>query len=161
AVLGVPSSPGAAGYLLLAFGLVVAVGALVVLRDRLRAIPLVEAAALGCLVVTAGATPYLVWRVVEDLRYTTRLDAYSGAAAGPIQASLPGHLVGGAVPLVPRGATYATAVGANIPWSQARAAFPSLALQTLFPRRSVSDRRTADYVVTWGVRPAAVAPVTR
>ena len=107
------------------------------------------------------AAPYVAWRFGEDLRVTTRMHGYDDTAAGPVQAYLPGYLVDGAVRYIPQGATFATAVGSGIPWTAARAAFPSLALNTLFPRVSVADPRRADYVVTWGIQPGRVAPVSR
>ena len=114
-----------------------------------------------CLAVTLGALPYLIWRFVEDLRVTTGLHGYAAESAGPIQAYLPGYLADGAQRLIPRDATYATVVGNIVPWPTARAAFPSLALKTLFPRRSVADPRAADYVLAWGISPARVAAVDR
>jgi hypothetical protein len=160
-VLGVPASPGALGWLLLAAGAVAALAACFLLRRRLAALTLPAAAAAVCLLAAAAATPYAARRFAEDLRVTTRLDAYGASAAGPIQAYLPGYLVDGARPLIPRDATFATAVGGEIPWPAARAAFPALAMETLFPRVSVADPRDAEYVVTWGIRPARVAPVSR
>jgi hypothetical protein len=119
------------------------------------------AAATVCLIATWGAVPFVVWRFVEDLRVTTTLRGYDRAAAGPVQAYLPGYLVDGARPLIPRTATFATVVEPRVPWAPARAAFPVLTMETLFPRVSVRDPRRADYVVTWGVRPGRVAPVSR
>ena len=34
-------------------------------------------------------------------------------------------------------------------------------MQTLFPRISVDDLRSADYVVTWGIAPGRVTPVAQ
>jgi len=160
-VLGVPASPGVLGGALLALGLLAAIAGLALSRERLRILPPPSVAGALCLALCAGVVPYVVWRIVEDLRYTTRLTAYDASVAGPVQAYLQPYLLDGVPPLIPRSATYATAVSPDVPYKPARMAFPSLALQTLFPRRSVSDPRRADYVVTWGVQPAAVAPVAR
>jgi hypothetical protein len=160
-LLGIPAAPGAAGWALLALGVVVFVGVLGLLRRRIAAAPRPEGAAAVALALTVAAVPYVVWRFVEDLRVTTKLDTYGATAAGPIQAYLPGYLVDGAQRRIPLAATFATAVSPRIPWQPARAAFPSLAMQTLFPRVSVDDLRSADYVVTWGIPPARVAPVAR
>jgi hypothetical protein len=118
-------------------------------------------AGLAALALTVAAVPYVLWRFAEDLRVTTKLHGYDAEAAGPVQAYLPGYLVDGAQHRIPRTATFATAVGASIPWAAARAAFPSLALETLFPRASVADPRAADYLVTWGVAPGRVVPVSQ
>jgi hypothetical protein len=159
-LLGIPAAPGAAGWALLALGAVAFVVALVFLRQRIAHAPRPAGAATVALALTVAAAPYVAWRFVEDLRVTTKLDTYGATAAGPIQAYLPGYLVDGAQRRIPPGATFATAVSAAVPWQPARAAFPSLALQTLFPRASVADARSADYVVTWGIAPALVAPVS-
>ena len=160
-MIGVPSSPGTVGWLLLAAGLSAAAALVILARRRLTEVDVVSALAAVSIVVTVCVTPYLAWRVVQDLRYTTALDSYSSSSAGPIQAYLPGYLADGAARFIPPAATYATAVGPTIPWAQARAAFPSLVMNTLFPRRSVASLTDADYVVTWGIRPVAVVPVSR
>jgi hypothetical protein len=160
-VLGVPGSPGAIGVAAIALGLIAAIVALVLLRRWIHAEGLAGGAALVALVLAGAAIPYVVYRIGEDMRATTRLDAYSVAASGPIQAYLPGYLVEPVRRFVPRGATYATVVGSNVPYAPARAAFGSLALQTLFPRRSVADPSRADYVVSWGVEPSRIVHVRR
>ena len=160
-MLGVPPSPGVFGGVLLGLGVVVAAFFIVLARARLRSLPPATAAAGVCLVVTVAAAPYLIWHVAEDVRHTGALSAYDAAVAGPVQAYLQPYLLDGVPRLVPRQATYATVVSGAVPYAPARAAFPALALQTLFPRRSVRDPRQADYVVSWGVRPEAVTPVRR
>jgi hypothetical protein len=160
-VLGVPSSLGASGSGLLALGTLILIAAVLRLRRRWAGLDAIAIAAQLCLVVTVAAVPYVCWRFVEDLRVTTRLDPYDRAAAGPIQAYMPGYLVDGAVPHVPAGATIAAVASRRVPWPAARAAFPSLVFETLFPRRTVARAADADYVITWGVRPEAVAPVSR
>ena len=158
-MLGVPASPGALGWALIAIGLVLAVAAVVRFRGALRRQVPSVAAALVALIIVAAATPYIVWRIVEDLRYTTTLHGYDRAAAGPVQAFLPGYLLDGASRLIPPTATYATVVSPNVPWAPARNGFGPLAMQSLFPRRSVAEIRDADYVVAWGVQPRTVVPV--
>ena len=160
-MLGAPASPGAVGWARIAIGLVVAVAALVRFRGALRRQAPSAAAALVTLIVIAAATPFVVWRVVEDLRYTTTLHGYDRAAAGPVQAFLPGYLLDGASRLIPPTATYTTVVSPSVPWAPARAGFGPLAMQSLFPRRSVADTRDADYLVAWGVQPRTVVPVQR
>jgi hypothetical protein len=159
-MLGVPSSPGPVGGALLVVGLfLAAVAALLVLRRR--RVGLRDSALVVCAAATLGAGPFLVWRIVEDLRYTTGLDAYERQAAGPIQAFLPGYLLDGTRRILPRDATYAVAVGDEVPYPTARKAFPALALTSLFPRVSVADPARADWIVAWGVDPRHVARVTR
>jgi hypothetical protein len=158
-MLGVPASPGAAGYALLALGVVVAVACALRLRRRLA--DRAQAAVAVCLLATVAAAPLLAWRIVEDVRYTRGLDPSTYNGAGPVQAYLQPYLLDTVPALVPRDATYAAVSGAAVPYVTAREAYPSLAIQTLFPRISVADPRRADYVVAWGIDPHAVAPVRR
>lgn len=160
AVFGVPASPGGVGWLLLGAGALAALAVCSALRSRLARLPAPVAASVVCLVVSCALVPFVARRFVQDMRVTTRLHGYDAAAAGPVQAYLPGYLVDGAKPLIPRGATFATVVAPGIRWAPARAAFPSLAMQTLFPRISVASTARADYVVTWGVLPGRVVPVS-
>jgi hypothetical protein len=161
-VLGVPSAPGAVGGALLAGGLVVALAVLVVAwrTGRLPAPP-VWALVWSLFVLTLGLAPFLAWRVVEDVRVTSGLDAYERREAGPIQAFLQPYLLDGAARVIPAGATYATATGDAIPYPAARKAFPALAQRALFPRRSLSDPAGADWLVAWGVEPGRVVPDAR
>jgi hypothetical protein len=156
-MLGVPGSPGAVGWALLLAGLLAAATAGYRFRRRLPSEPIAAAAALS-LLVTAGAAPFLAWRVVDDLRYTTRLTPYDRSVAGPVQAYLQPYLLDRVPSLIPVGDTYATAVGQSVPYYAARKAFPALALQTLFPRISTTPDR-AQWIVSWGERPSAVARV--
>jgi hypothetical protein len=161
-MLGVPGSPGAVGGGLLALGLAVAalVFALLLRRGLLPA-DVAGRLAAGMLALTLGAAPFLVWRIVEDLRVTTALDAYERREAGPIQAFLQPYLLDGVARLIPAGATYATAVGPSVPYEPAREAFPGLALRELFPRHTVADPARADWVLAWGIDPRLLAPVER
>ena len=159
-MLGLPSSPGALGYALLLLGLAgAAVLVVVLLRGRART-PMLVACGV-CAVATLGPAPFFVWRLVEDMRYTTSLNSSDYDGAGPIQAFLQPYLLDTVPALIPRGDTYMTAVGDGVPYDAARKAFPSLALQTLFPRISVSSARDADWIVAWGIDPRSVAPVGR
>lgn len=160
-MLGVPASPGATGWALIAAGLLLAGSIVWLARDHVRRSPIHVAAALAALALTAGIIPYLVWRIGEDLRYTSRLDSYTAANAGPIQAYLPGYLLDSVAHFVPPSATYATVVSPRVPWAPARVGFPALAKQALFPRRSVAAPASADYVVSWGVDPRRIAPVSK
>ncbi len=156
-MLGVPSSPGAAGLAALVLG-VLAVG-VVALRLRSRwPTDLIERLAAAVAVVVVAAAPYLVWRVVSDLRTTTAMTPYDRGVAGPVQAYLQPYLLDPVKRLLGPTDTYATVVGAGVPYAPARQAFPSLALQVLFPRVSTAPRR-ARWIVAWGADPRSVAKV--
>ena len=65
-MIGVPGSPGAAGWALLVLGLLAAAVGAYRFRARLTREPVAAAAAIS-LLVTAGAAPYLAWRIVQEL----------------------------------------------------------------------------------------------
>lgn len=159
-MLGVPSGVGAVGAALLLLGGVGAVVVWLALGRRPPLVPSLDGAATIALAATLAAGPFLVWRIVEDVRYTKRLDPYERTSAGPIAAFLPGYLADGAARIVPRDATYATVVGDAVPDATARKAFPALVLSRLFPRRSTSVA-DADWIVSWGIDPRRVARVNR
>jgi hypothetical protein len=164
-MLGLPASPGLAGAVLLVLGaLIGAAAGLLVLRRQ----P-VAPAALGGLValvaaVTVAAAPYTLWRISEDVRYTSGLNDDDRAGAGPIQTFLQPYLLDPAVPLIPEEARYFTAVSDEIR-REARQGFRPLAMNVLFPRVSVERPAQADWIVAWGVDPrglgVAVSDVTR
>jgi hypothetical protein len=160
-MLGIPATPGPVGYALFVAGLVLAAAAALAYWRRCapRTGRVLAGATLAALAVTVGSGPFLAWRIVEDIRYTTSLDANYRGGAGPIQAYLAPYFLDEVAALLPPGATYYAATGASVPYPTARQAFPALALNTLFPRRSVADPRSADWLVAWGVRPATLAPV--
>lgn len=120
---------------------------------------LVRLAGVVALVVAAGVAPLVAWRITEDIRYTSQLDSFERAGAGPIQAFLQPYLLDDAARVLPRDATYAAVAGAGVPYPTARKAFPSLALNVLFPRVSRADPRSAEWVVAWGVDPRRLADV--
>jgi hypothetical protein len=160
-VLGVPASQGAVGGLLIALGVLAIVFGLGRARRAITSADLSTAAGIVALIVAIGSAPYIVWRIVEDLRYTTRLSTYDATFAGPVQAYLPGYLLDGATRLIPPAATYATVVSPKVPWAPARTGFGPFAMNILFPRRAVADPRIADFVVTWGIAPGRVTTAQR
>jgi hypothetical protein len=154
-VVGVPAASSAALAALFVAGMLLA-GLVAVALRRAWPASLEERAVAIALLALVVSVPYIVWRVVEDVRYTTSLDAYQRQSAGPIQAFLPGYLVERADTIVPPGDTYATFVGPSVPNAIARKAFPSLVLLSLFPRRSAS-RSDAQWIIAWGVPRAKLA----
>jgi hypothetical protein len=159
-VLGVPSGLGAVGAFCLALG--VAAAALFWWRrgDRFPKDTLERAAAIA-LTLTAALGPYLVWRIVEDLRVTVAMSSYDRQVAGPVQAYLQPYLLDPVRDIIPPGATYAVATGARVRQQAARDGFAPLAMITLFPRRSVAEPGKADWVIAWGTPIRRVAPMSR
>ena len=158
-MLGVPAASSLTLATLFSVGMLLAVALGVVLL-RVRPASLEERVVALAVLALVISVPYLVWRIVEDVRYTARLDPYERRAAGPIQAFLPGYLVDGARAIVPPGDTYSTAVSASVPSAVARKAFPSLVMMSLFPRRSAS-RLDAQWLLAWGVSRQELAPLGR
>jgi len=159
-VLGVPSGLGAVGAGLLVLGFVVVGIAAWYRRAWFPADVLGRSAAL-CLAITAAAGPYLVWRVVEDLRVTTAMTPYDRSVAGPVQAYLQPYLLDPVARIIPPGASYMTVAGSGVRYGPARDAFGALAMIRLFPRRAVADPAHADWVIAWGTPLTRVANVQR
>lgn len=160
-MLGLPSSPGAVGAVLLVLGVVV--GLAVVWRVA-RGAPGDRAATAIvalCLGTTVGAGPFVAWRIVEDIRFTSSLDDDYRRGAGPIDSYLQPYLLDPVAELLPRDATYHAVVAASGIRDAARSAFRPLALTALFPRRSVSSPGKAGWIVAWGIDPRTVADVRR
>jgi hypothetical protein len=164
-VLGLPASPGLAGAVLLVLGSLAgaAVGLLVLARQE-RALGWAGRLVALAAAITVAAVPYTLWRISEDVRYTSGLNDDDRAGAGPIQTFLQPYLLDPAVPLIPEEARYFTAVAAGIR-REARQGFRPLAMDVLFPRVSVERPEEAEWIVAWGVDPrtlgVAVSEVTR
>lgn len=158
-MLGVPAHAGAAGLAALAFGVLVVTIAALRLRSRWP-FDLGERLVLFVVAVVVAIAPYAVWRIVSDLRTTAAMTSYDRSVAGPVQAFLQPYLLDPVTRIIGPGDTYATVVGAGVPYEPARRAFPSLALRTLFPRIS-TDASHAQWIVAWGADPGSVAHVGR
>ena len=152
-MLGLPASPGVVGVALLLAGAAVGLAVGVLLgRRQLAAFGAAGRLVAVAAAVTVGALPYTLWRIGEDVRYTSELDSYERAGAGPIQTFLQPYLLDPVVPLIPREATYFTAVSDGIR-REARQGFVPLAYTVLFPRISVERPEQADWIVSWGLDP--------
>ncbi len=159
-MIGVPAASAATTALLFAIGAVAVAVAAAALRRRRHGLPPEARLVAAAVALSLVALPWVAWRFAEDLRTTTRFDAYERASMGPIQAYLPGYLVDGVRSRIPPGATWWADAGPAVPYSTARKAFPSLVLTTLFPRVSAPPRQ-ASWIVAWGASPRAVRPVGR
>jgi hypothetical protein len=159
-MLGIPSGFGLAGTPFLVVGIVAAV--VVVWRWR-ASLPsdFMGRAASACMVFTVAVTPYLAYRIVEDIRLTSSMSAYELSVAGPVQAYLQPYLLDPLRTIIPPGDTYSVATGPGAPNAVAAGAFPSLAMMTLFPRKAVADPRHADWVIVWGTPPPKDVPLGR
>ena len=161
---GLPAGIGALGGALLVAGLAFGAAYAAYAFRRLRAAfaPATNAAAVAAVAAAAlgvglGAAPFVAWRVVEDLRYTTGLDPWLAERYGVSVSEIHPSLYDRARTLVPAGDTFAVVVDARVSHER-REAFEQWALTTLLPRRAVSDPAAADWLLTLGVAPAEVGP---
>ena len=158
-MLGIPSGLGLTGAPFLLAGILVVAIAAWWVRASLPRDGMGRAAAAS-LLFTLAATPYLTWRIAEDLRLTTSMSSYELSVAGPVQAYLQPYLLDPVQKIIPPGATYATMTGPGVRFTPAREAFSALAMTALFPRKGVADPRQADWVIAWGI-PLRGVPVDR
>jgi hypothetical protein len=158
-VLGLPAEPGAVGAIMVVLGLVAAAALVLFGRRRIAAevgAPLrsaVALATLATLATTVAAAPFVLWRVVEDIRYTSRLTTVQAEEIGADMNGLDEQVFERVRAMVPSDATYAIAVDPDLHWRQ-REALPKWAGFSLLPRVRVDDPARADWIVSWGVPPA-------
>ena len=159
-MLGIPSGFSLAGVPFLVAGILAV--AIVAWRRR-ASLPsdVVGRAASACLLFTLAVTPYLAYRIAEDIRLTSSMSAYDLGVAGPVQAYLQPYLLDPLRTIIPPDDTYATVTGPGVPYETARDAFPALAMTTLFPRKALADPRRADWVIAWGAPLRGVAPLEK
>ena len=115
-MLGIPSGFGLAGVPFLVVGiLVVAISS----WRRRASFPsdVVGRAASACVLFTLAVTPYLAYRIAEDIRVTSSMSAYDLRVAGPVQAYLQPYLLDPLRTIIPPGDTYATVTGPGVPLS--------------------------------------------
>jgi hypothetical protein len=154
-VYGLPAEPGLLGWLLLALGGAAAAAGmrplLVWSRRDLRGASESGAVALA-LAATFAAAPFVLWRVVEDIRVTTGLSDYEAANIGITINELDSGIFDRLRERIPPGDTYAVragpAVGPTTP-----AAVEAWAGYVLLPRIRLDDSRRARWVVVWGAHP--------
>ena len=110
-MVGVPTASSGTTALLVLAGLVLALALARPARRLFRPSGNEEWLVAAALAVAVVALPWITWRFVEDMSYTTKLDGYEANNAGPIEAYLPGYLASDATSVIPRGATWATIAG--------------------------------------------------
>lgn len=158
---GLPQSPGPIGLAILLLGLLG--GALYAWRIRLP----VGAAVAGSrssgwivlvlVATTLGAAPFVGWRIVEDIRYTSSIDPWLAPRYGVSVSRVHPEIFDNAAARIPPGDTYYLASAPGLERG-ARASFREWALGYLLPRVAVSDPERARWILTLGVDPASVGP---
>lgn len=144
---GLPQNPDALGAAAILLGLVVALVFLVRSRHGFVAV------AVGA--VALAAFPYVVWRDVEDIRYTSGLDPWLAAHYGVSVFRVHPAIFDNAALHMPPHARYYLASAPSID-STRRGAFHQWAVSWLLPRVAVSSPTKAQFVLSLGVRPDSV-----
>ena len=144
---------------MLALGLAAAAALVLFGRSRIArelGVPLrspVALATLATLATTVAAGPFVLWRVVEDIRYTSRLTAQQAEEIGANMNGLDERVFDRVRELVPPDATYAIEAAPGLD-RRIREALPKWAAFSLLPRVPVADLERADWIVSWGVPPS-------
>lgn len=158
---GLPQSPGAVGFAILLIGLACgAIFAWLIRRRVAEAVDGVRGVAAIALLLTAtslGAAPFVVWRIVEDIRYTSGIDPWLAPRYGVSVSGVHPEIFDNAVKHIPPGDTYFLATKPGIPYG-ARAGFRQWALGYLLPRVAVGQPERARWILTLGVNPSSVGP---
>jgi hypothetical protein len=166
-MLGLPAHPGRVGELLLVLGILCALAlAPLVWRRTLAAMggAVAGAAAVALLVVsTAAAAPFVAWRIVEDVRYTSRYTSPQAERIGGDMAGIDWHLYTRLRGRIPPHDTYYVDLPPLPLLDQISIRYWSS--YVLLPRIRVDDPREADWVLGWGKRPdvrgVRLGPVSR
>jgi len=160
-MLALPAHPGRTGALLLAVGLLIgAVVAVVVWRRLRRSLAGHEAATAVSVVVafvlasTVAAAPFVAWRIVEDVRYTSGLTRAEAERAGGESAHVDPDVIAALGRLMPTDATYAV-VASPVVGGQVTA-FSQWAGYALLPRTQVAMPAKAGWILSWDRDPRAL-----
>src|SRR3954469_8796509 len=161
-MLGLPAHPGRYGALFIVLGLLAAaVLAPFVWRSLRRSLPLAESVLLAVsLLSTVAAAPFLAWRIVEDVRYTSRLTHPQAERIGGDMQHIDHRAIDRLRALIPPGATFYVTAPASVAPSARRGVtyWTGYALQ---PRIRVRDPAHADWIVGWNRDPRTAARVDR
>jgi hypothetical protein len=160
-VEGLPQAPGAFGLALLFLGLL---GGGVYARLVRRSVwsSVGGSVSVGWIVLvltatTVGAVPFIAWRVVQDIRYTSHLDPWLVPRYGVSVYGVHPEIFDNAKLRIPSGDTYYLAPSTTIDRT-AQKAFKDWALGYLLPRMAVPDPADASWIMTFGVDPRKVGP---
>jgi hypothetical protein len=156
-VLALPAGPGLVGAVLLGVGCALAGCSFVLALRGIR--PLLDGtgstgvgvAGLAAIAAAAaiGFTPYASWRIVQDLRYTVHIPDSVAERIGAYERDLDGAAFDRVAAIVPKHATYFTAVGR----APGATEFPQWSAAALVPRIPVRGVEDADWIVTLGLDP--------
>lgn len=156
-MIALPNGFGVAGALLLVLGAALGAGMFLISWRRLRsalahggeAASAAAALVAGTLALSAAVAPVLSWRIVQDLRYTTRIPEHIAERIGAYESGLDGSVFDQAAALMPADARYyVDGEGSDTD------TFEAWSRTALLPRIAVSDPRSAEWIFTMGLSPA-------
>jgi hypothetical protein len=154
-VEGLPQNPSALGAAAILLGLVL--GA-VYLRRALRRQSLVTVVVAS---LAIAAFPYVAWRVVEDIRYTSGLDPWLANRYGVSVFHVHPAIFDNAERHMRANARFYLASSPKIELTR-REAFRQWAVSWMLPHVAVTTPSRAQYVLTLGMSPRAVGvPIAR
>jgi hypothetical protein len=107
--------------------------------------------------MTVGAAPFLGWRIVEDVRYTSEIDPWLAPRYGVSVFRVHPEIFDNAALRIPPTDTYYLESAGNLD-RVTKAAFREWALGYLLPRTAVADPDQAEWILTLGVDPSSVGP---
>lgn len=156
-MLNLPAEPGTTGYVLLTLGAAAALSLLAFGRRRVADLlgaddRVLATLVLGALAATVAGGPFVLWRVLVDIRETAPLTPEHAEYVGAETKLIDGELVRRVEARIARDETYAVRVA---PESHGEIR-ESLALWLgfeLVPRRQTRRAEAAEWLVTWGATP--------
>jgi hypothetical protein len=114
------------------------------------------AAIAGALAATSlAAAPTTAWSIVSDARAAHRLSTRDAERLGVEENGVDTTLTDRAAAIIPERETFALVFGSGVSVDRALV-FRLWSLGALLPRIALSDRRSADWIVSWGVAPSAL-----
>lgn len=160
-MLNLPASPGVAGAVLLALGLLAGCACGILLwrhlgvsgragDGRMAAATLVVA-----LASTVAAAPFVAWRIYEDTRVNSRYTRAQAERIGGDMVGIDHRAIDRAVRTIPPHDTYFVATAGDLRGSRGRDA-RGWAFTALLPRIQVDDARKADWIFAWDRDPGSV-----
>ena len=154
-MLALPSEPGTIGLVLLGVGAVTGlIAGIAVARVLASHARIGVAAAVGTMIAAAVASaPFTSWRLVQDIRYTARIDGSTAERIGAYENYLDATIFDELLARIPSSDRYYVRVSDTVRPESAAYAFHVWGLTWLLPRRAVTDPEDADWLVTWGVDP--------
>jgi hypothetical protein len=102
-------------------------------------------------------SPYIAWRIVEDVRYTSALNSWIADRYGVSVAQVHPAIFDAAAAHMPLHARYYLATAPTVD-STRRQAFEQWAAGWLLPRVATSTPAQADWILTLGIKPSTVGP---